>query len=294
MSSTEPAEQVGGAVRLLGDLSSEEQDEAWRVVEELSTRHESARRLKRLVDLPVAMTCLAVASPSLGVLSALLALSLRESPLLVQRRAGHLGRPFGLLKLKTMRTLVDDEGRLLPNHLRTPLVGRLVRKSGLDELPQLLNVIAGDISIVGPRPLWPEYVPCYTATELQRLSQRPGLTGLAQIHGRVSVEWATRFALDVDYCRRPGLRRDAAILLGTIRELMRPTNATSADSKSLIADRRGAPFTPPIGFDPESVPSEWMAPSVAVDRGSTGPLGRVRRAVRVASSVISRGLRTVS
>jgi lipopolysaccharide/colanic/teichoic acid biosynthesis glycosyltransferase len=177
---------------------------------------------KRLLDVAGAAALLLLTAPLL--LAAMLAvrLAMGRPVLFRQIRAGRGGAPFTLLKLRSMRDGAgDDAARLTP-------LGRLLRASAIDELPQLLNVLRGEMSLVGPRPLPVEYVALYSAREAMRLRARPGLCGLAQAAGRNAVPWALRLRLDVDYVRRVSLRRDLRIMLGCAAVLLRGRGVAAA------------------------------------------------------------------
>jgi len=251
-----------GSSDLVCEVSAEVLDAAWERVEAISRSQRRRMRIKRLVDLPVAMLGLAATAPLMLTVAAALAVDLRENPFLRQQRAGRLGRPFGLLKLKTMRTRFDALGDLLPNEQRRSWVGDQVRKLSIDELPQLLNVVLGDLALVGPRPLWQEYVACYRLDELPRLAMCPGITGLAQVSGRNSVGWDERFALDTQYCLSDRLIGDDLIIaLRTLGQALRVGETKVNQAQNLVAARGHGAFSPPVGYQPDRCPPELMAPS---------------------------------
>jgi len=171
---------------------------------------------KRLFDLTVSALGLLILSPVLLFLGVAVFLSIGWPPLFTQERVGWQGRVFKLRKFRTMRTLVDADGHPLPDSERLTPLGRLMRATSLDELPELYNVAVGDMSLVGPRPLLPRYVPFYTDTEARRHDVRPGITGLAQIRGRNLASWDARLALDVQYVEQASFPVDVSILLGTV------------------------------------------------------------------------------
>lgn len=248
---------------LVCEVSRQALESAWRDVEAIASEQKARAWVKRVIDLPCAMLGLAATGPVVLTVAVGLALDLREAPFIRQQRAGRLGRPFGLLKLKTMRTIVDDSGVLLPNDQRRSRLGELVRKFSIDELPQLWNVLVGDLSLVGPRPLWQEYVPFYRLGELARLSARPGITGLAQVSGRNTVSWDERFALDVEYCRSTSLLLDdVVILIRTVAQTLRVAETAVDQTKNLVAVRSGGSFSPPLGYRRDRCAPEHMAPSV--------------------------------
>ena len=177
-------------------------------------------RSKRLVDLVVAGTALVLLSPVFLVVALLVRLRLGQPVIFRHRRPGLRGRPFTLYKFRTMVDTRDEHGRLLPSVERTPPFGQRLRSLSLDELPELWNVLKGDMSLVGPRPLMMEYLPRYTIEQARRHDVRPGITGLAQVSGRNALTWEQKFALDVEYVDHHSLRMDLAILLRTIRAVL--------------------------------------------------------------------------
>src|SRR5690606_9592216 len=139
----------------------------------------------------------------------------------VQTRPGLRERPFPLVKFRTMTNARGADGELLPDAQRLTGFGRWMRAWSLDELPELLNVLRGDMSLVGPRPLLPQYVPLYSERHRRRHEVRPGITGLAQVSGRNALRWSEKFDLDVEYVDRCSLRMDLAILWRTLRAVLR-------------------------------------------------------------------------
>ncbi|WP_299452564.1 sugar transferase [uncultured Microscilla sp.] len=139
----------------------------------------------------------------------------------LQKRIGYQNQPFYIIKLKTMRDLRDEEGNLLPDKQRVTIIGRFLRKTSLDELPQLINILKGDMCLVGPRPLLPEYLPLYTPQQLKRHSVKPGITGWAQVNGRNSLTWQQKFELDLWYVENRSFRLDLKILWLTFLNIFR-------------------------------------------------------------------------
>jgi lipopolysaccharide/colanic/teichoic acid biosynthesis glycosyltransferase len=184
--------------------------------------------LKRALDVVGALG-LAVATAPLLALAALAVRVTMGSPVLYRQvRAGRHGRLFTLLKLRTMRPTAAGEDALASDGARLTALGRLLRASSLDELPQLWNVLRGDMALVGPRPLLPEYLPRYSAEQARRHDVRPGLTGLAQIRGRNGLDWPERLALDVWYVDHQSLRLDLAILGATAAAVVRRDGVSAA------------------------------------------------------------------
>jgi sugar transferase EpsL len=173
-------------------------------------------RPKRVFDLVVASVGLIVLAPLLGITALAVRLSLGRPVLFAQWRPGWGARPFTLYKFRTMRAARAADGRLLPDRERLTRLGRLLRRTSVDELPELINVIRGDMSLVGPRPLLMEYLPRYTSEQARRHDVRPGITGWAQLNGRNTVPWERRFALDVWYVEHQSCRLDIRILLLTL------------------------------------------------------------------------------
>ena len=171
---------------------------------------------KRTVDVVVASIGLIVLAPLLGVTALAVWLALGRPVIFAQRRPGRYARPFTLYKFRTMSAAREADGRLLPVGERLTRLGRLLRRTSIDELPELLNVIRGDMSLVGPRPLLMEYLPRYTRAQARRHEVRPGITGWAQLNGRNRLPWEQRFALDVWYVENQSWQLDARILLLTI------------------------------------------------------------------------------
>ena len=179
------------------------------------------RFVKRGFDLIGAGVALAVLGPVLLVLAVLVRRRLGAPVLFRQRRPGRGGKLFTILKFRTMRDAVGSDGRPLADELRLTRFGRFLRSSSLDELPELLNVVRGDMSLVGPRPLIPAYLERYTPEQARRHEVRPGITGLAQVSGRNAISWEERLALDVEYVDGWSLRLDLWILWRTVAITLR-------------------------------------------------------------------------
>ena len=177
--------------------------------------------VKRAFDILIAGVLLVALAPLLLIIALAIRRSSRGPALFVQQRAGKDGKPFGLYKFRTMRLDVDPFGPSPKSgeDLRLTRVGRWLREYSLDELPQLANIVKGDMSLVGPRPLYVSQMAEWNERQRRRLSIRPGLTGLAQISGRGALTREEKLELDVQYVERAGLRLDAAILLATLAQL---------------------------------------------------------------------------
>lgn len=174
------------------------------------------RTLKRVFDVVVSTALLVILAPVLGGIALAVRLKLGTPVLFTQVRPGLHGRPFTIYKFRTMRDARDAQGRLLPDEERITRFGRFLRSSSLDELPELVNVLRGDMSLVGPRPLIMAYLERYTPEQARRMEMLPGITGLAQVSGRNTVSWDDRFRLDVEYIDTWSFGLDIAILFKTI------------------------------------------------------------------------------
>jgi lipopolysaccharide/colanic/teichoic acid biosynthesis glycosyltransferase len=179
------------------------------------------RTAGRLLDIAVSGAASIVLAPLLAAIASAIRLTLRASPVFAQPRVGMNGRRFTLYKFRTMTEARDNLGRLLPDEWRLTRLGRFLRATSLDELPQLWNVLKGEMSLVGPRPLLPEYLPRYTALQRRRHEVKPGITGWAQVNGRNSLTWERKFELDVWYVDHQSLRLDARILWLTVWQALR-------------------------------------------------------------------------
>jgi sugar transferase EpsL len=193
----------------------------------VSPRTRSYRRFgKRLLDVGAAAVALVVLSPIVLLTAALVQVAMGSPILFRQRRPGLFGRPFVLYKFRTMRNSPAPDGGELPDEDRLTPLGRWLRSTSLDELPELVNVLKGDMSLVGPRPLLMEYLPLYTEDQARRHDVRPGLTGWAQVNGRNAVSWPEKFRLDVWYVDNAGFALDLRILLMTARQIVRREGIT--------------------------------------------------------------------
>jgi len=188
---------------------------------------------KRTGDLLIATTALIVLAPVLLLLALILAVSMGWPVAFRQERPGLHGQPFTMIKFRTMTNRRDATGALLPDGERLTSLGSLLRRTSLDELPELLNVIAGQMSLVGPRPLLMEYLPLYTPEQARRHEVRPGITGWAQVHGRNELSWQAKFSLDCWYVDHVSPGIDARVLRLTIgaalsgRDVSRSGHATA-------------------------------------------------------------------
>ena len=177
--------------------------------------------MKRLFDCVLATLLLIGLLPILLITAMLVLVFLGRPVLFIQTRPGRFGKPFRLLKFRTMSNAVDNRGEPLPDEVRLGRFGRFLRASSLDELPSLFNVLLGDMSLVGPRPLLMEYLPLYNEVQARRHDVRPGITGWAQLNGRNALTWEEKFNLDVWYVENRTFRLDLAILLRTVGAVFR-------------------------------------------------------------------------
>lgn len=187
-----------------------------------ASRHASRSQdvAKRVVDLSVSISALILLSPVFLAVALLVRSRLGPPVFYGQQRPGLHGRPFIIYKFRSMLDTTDEHGQLLPSVERTPPFGERLRALSLDELPELWNVVKGDMSLVGPRPLMMEYLPRYTPEQARRHNVKPGITGLAQISGRNAITWEEKFALDIDYVDHHDLRTDVTILLRTVKTVL--------------------------------------------------------------------------
>jgi sugar transferase EpsL len=189
--------------------------------------------VKRALDILVAALALIVLSPVFLALTLMVALTLGRPVLFTQMRAGRNGMPFKMVKFRSMTGARDSAGELLPDAERLPPIGHFLRATSLDELPELWNVLKGDMSIVGPRPLLMDYLPLYSDEQRRRHNVRPGITGWAQVNGRNSLSWKDKFAFDVWYVDNCSFTVDAQIVAWTFFRVLKsdgirqPGNATA-------------------------------------------------------------------
>ena len=180
-----------------------------------------AKYIKRSLDFLLSLCALLVLSPVLLVLTVLGAWKMKGNPFFTQLRPGKNEKIFRLIKFRTMTCETDAEGNLLPDEQRLTKYGRFLRSTSLDELPELVNILKGDMSIVGPRPLLVEYLPYYTEKEKHRHDVRPGLTGLAQVNGRNFVSWDNRLAWDCKYVENVSFKVDVMVIFATVTTVLK-------------------------------------------------------------------------
>jgi len=191
--------------------------------------------MKRLFDLTIAALALLILSPVLAALALLIRVNMGKPVLFRQTRPGLHGKPFDMVKFRTMRG-----GPLLADAERITRLGRVLRATSLDELPELWNILKGDMSLVGPRPLLMEYLPLYSSEQAKRHNERPGLTGWAQVNGRNALSWEEKFALDIWYVDHRNFWLDVKILLMTVAKVL-GRDGISAEGEATMAKFKGTP-----------------------------------------------------
>ena len=175
--------------------------------------------IKPIVDYSTSLVILLIISPLFCILILFLSLANSGNPFFFQTRPGKNGKLFKIIKFKTMNDKKDKAGQLLSDEIRLTKVGKIVRKTSLDEIPQLINVVKGDMSIVGPRPLLPAYLELYSKEQARRHDVKPGITGWAQVNGRNAISWEEKFKLDVWYVDNQSFLLDLKILLKTVKKV---------------------------------------------------------------------------
>lgn len=189
--------------------------------------------MKRLFDITLVLLSAPLVLPVVLVLAVLVRLSMGKGVFFVQERPGRHGKPFRMVKFRTMRNAVDESGRPLPDAERLTPTGRFLRSSSLDELPELWNVLKGEMSLVGPRPLLMEYLPLYSAEQARRHDVRPGVTGWAQVNGRNALSWEEKFRLDVWYVENRTLFLDIRIICMTLRKVIKRDGISAAGEATM-------------------------------------------------------------
>ncbi len=238
--------------------SSPDERGATRVVETFSPGW------KRLFDIVAAATALVALSPVIALLAYRVKRTLGSPVIFRQTRPGLGGEPFEMLKFRSMRDAVDANGNPLPDDERITPFGSKLRDSSLDELPELVNVLRGEMSIVGPRPLLMQYLPLYSHEQMQRHAVRPGVTGLAQVNGRNAITWPEKFAFDTEYVRTFSPLLDLKVIAKTISEVL---NRSGVNADDMAA---GMPvFTGDIGHSGnETGPADDQTRSAGNETGS--------------------------
>lgn len=194
--------------------------------------------LKRAMDLAIAFVALILLLPVMMTVACLVRLKLGSPVLFCQQRPGLHGKPFTMIKFRTMAEAVDSQGVALPDECRMTRLGSFLRASSLDELPELINVLKGDMSLVGPRPLCMEYLPLYSSEQARRHCVKPGVTGWAQVNGRNSISWERKFELDVWYVDNQSFMLDVKIITMTLVSVLK-RDGISSDSYVTMEDFKG-------------------------------------------------------
>jgi len=191
------------------------------------------RYLKRIFDLIISFVALLIIFPILVIVTLILMFGNKGKPFFIHKRPGRYGRIFKLIKFKTMNDKRDAHGLLLLDIQRLTNIGKVIRKTSIDEIPQLLNVIKGDMSLVGPRPLLPEYLPLYNDFQHRRHEVKPGITGWAQLNGRNAITWQQKFEYDVWYVENLSFLLDMKIILLTINKVFKREGISSRTSVTM-------------------------------------------------------------
>ena len=176
--------------------------------------------LKPLLDYSIALIAIIILLPIIIITTILLYIENSGKPFFFQTRPGKNEKLFNIIKFKTMNDKKDKSGQLLPDTYRLTAIGKLIRKTSIDELPQLFNILKGDMSLIGPRPLLVQYLPYYTTTEKKRHSVKPGITGLAQVNGRNQISWDIKLKFDIDYVENLTFKTDLNILIKTFYKVI--------------------------------------------------------------------------
>ena len=192
-----------------------------------------AKIFKRILDFTLSLFALIALSPVLLVLTILGSIKMKGNPFFTQPRPGKNEKVFKLIKFRSMTCETDADGNLLPDDVRLTRYGKLLRSTSLDELPELINILKGDMSIVGPRPLLVRYLPRYNAKQRRRHEVRPGLTGLAQINGRNTISWEEKFRMDVEYVDHITFFGDLTIIWGTVAKVLKRSDISSSTSETM-------------------------------------------------------------
>lgn len=210
-----------------------------------------AKFFKRLIDFVLSLVGIIVLSPLFVILILLGFFFMGGNPFFTQERPGKNEKIFKLIKFRTMDNRKDPLGNLLPDELRLNKYGRFLRSTSLDEIPEFINILIGDMALIGPRPLLVRYLPLYNEEQRHRHDVRPGLTGYAQAHGRNSVSWEDKFAMDVWYVRHISFAVDMQILLDTVKTVVK-RDGISSETSATMEEFKGTP---------EGVKSKWCEPN---------------------------------
>lgn len=189
--------------------------------------------MKRLFDVSVSSVLLVLLLPALACVALVVRITMGHPILFRQRRPGFRGKPFDMIKFRSMSAATDSEGQLLPDDVRLGRIGRMLRASSLDELPELFNVLRGEMSLVGPRPLLMQYLERYSPEQARRHEVRPGITGWAQVNGRNAISWEDKLAYDIWYVDHRTFLLDVKILAMTMLKLLRPSGISAHGSATM-------------------------------------------------------------
>ena len=226
VASEEPAVEMETEIVTAVDDASEDKEE------DVEVKTESAfvpvkkpnlwkRFVKRSFDLVSSFLAIVLLSPFFILFTPIVAIAMKGNPFFVQKRPGKNGKIFSLIKYRTMTNAKDKDGNLLPDDVRLTKFGKIMRKLSIDELPELFNIFAGQMSVVGPRPLLVQYLPLYNEFQAQRHLVRPGLTGLAQVSGRNAISWQQKFEKDIEYIEKMGFFFDLKVIFMTIGKVFK-------------------------------------------------------------------------
>ena len=191
------------------------------------------RYIKSLIDILISFIIFVIVLPVLIIVSFLLFFAYQGKPFFIQLRPGKNGELFKIIKFKTMNNKKDSNGKLLPDEQRLTKIGSFVRKTSIDEIPQLINVLKGEMSLIGPRPLLPEYLPLYNEMEKKRHEVKPGITGWAQVNGRNAISWQQKFEYDCWYVDKISFLIDIKIVIMTIKKIAIKEGINSANSATI-------------------------------------------------------------
>ena len=194
-----------------------------------------ANCLKRVLDFCCALAALLCLSPILVVLTVLGAVKMHDNPFFTQPRPGKDEKIFKLIKFRSMTNQKDASGNLLPDDVRLNAYGKFLRSTSLDELPELFNILKGDMAVIGPRPLLVEYLPRYNSEQKHRHDVRPGLSGLAQVNGRNAITWEQKFKYDVEYVNNVTFLGDVKIILTTLKKAVKREGISGAGAATMTA-----------------------------------------------------------
>jgi lipopolysaccharide/colanic/teichoic acid biosynthesis glycosyltransferase len=191
--------------------------------------------VKRIIDITISLIALLILSPILLLITITLLIATESDPFFIQLRPGLNGKIFKIIKFKTMNDYRDSSGNLLSDDQRLTTIGKFVRKTSLDEFPQLINVLMGDMSLIGPRPLLVQYLPLYSILQARRHEIRPGITGWAQVNGRNTISWSKKFEFDIWYVDHLSFWLDLKIIFLSIKKVVIREGISSATSATMEA-----------------------------------------------------------